>query len=47
MEFMFAFMIPVGILGLIFSVDQLRKSIASDSAKVQALLAEIHDKLGK
>jgi len=29
------------------SVDQLRKSLEQDSAKTQALLAEIRDRLGR
>ena len=33
--------------GLVFAIDNLRKSLAADSSKVQALLAEIRDKLGK
>jgi hypothetical protein len=40
-----------GVLGMghfiVLAIDNLRNSLASDSSKVQALLAEIRDKLGK
>ena len=39
----------VGFTGysIILSIEKLRKSVASDSAKVQVLLTEIRDRLGK
>jgi len=36
------------VLGAVYvSVEKMRRSTAADSAKIQALLAEIRDKLGK
>jgi hypothetical protein len=35
------------VAGVQQSINQLRKSLESDSSKVQSLLAEIRDKLGK
>jgi len=35
------------IAGIFSYIDKLRKSLESESAKIQSLLAEIRDKLGK
>jgi hypothetical protein len=41
------FGIVLAILTVGICIDQLRKSLAQDSSKVQALLAEIRDIMGK
>jgi len=36
-----------GLIGVSISISQLTKSLASDSRKVQLLLTDIRDRLGK
>ena len=46
MQILFILVIGIGASCIGLCIDQLRKSLASDSSNVQALLAEIRDKLG-
>ena len=40
-------LLVIGVAAISVSIEKLRKSLASDISKVQALLGEIRDKLGK